>query len=85
LTSLSASSSLADADKYCVKKWGKKRTLGVYDRLVTSIFCHSELRDQSEHLCAWFHVVITSAPGGDGALTRFIDLFISNGMFVFLA
>jgi hypothetical protein len=59
------------------------RTLGVHDRLVAGIFGNLELLDQSEHLCAWFHIVVTSAPGGDSALTGFLALFIRDGCLSF--
>jgi hypothetical protein len=50
--------------------------LGVHNRLVAGIFSDAELLDQGKHLRARFHVVVTSAPGGDGVLTRLFDLFI---------
>ena len=61
------------------------RTLGVHDRLVAGILGNLELLDQSEHLGAWFHIVVTSAPGGDSALTGFLALFIRNGLLILLA
>lgn len=82
--SVRASSSLEDEKKYWVKKEGG-RTLGIYDRLVAGICGHLELLDQSKHLCAWFHVVVTSAPGGDSALAGFLTLFIRDGLFILLA
>jgi len=50
--------------------------LGVNDRLVTCIFCDSELLNQGEHLCAWFHAIVISPPDGDGTLTGFFAVFI---------
>lgn len=78
-----APSSLADEKILSEKKWGG-RTLRVHDRLVASIFGNLKLLDQSEHLCAWFHIIVTSAPGGDSALTRFLALF-RDAWFILLA
>lgn len=60
------------------------QTLGVHDRFVAGIFGNLELLNQSKHLCAWFHIAITSAPGGDSALTGFLALYIGDGLFILL-
>jgi hypothetical protein len=77
---------ISSCSKYQKKKKSReRRTLREYDCLVAGIFGDSELFNQGEHFRAWLHVVVTSAPGGDGALTRFFDLFIRNGRFSLLA
>jgi hypothetical protein len=63
----------------------ERRTLGIHDRLVAGIFGNLELLDQSKHLCAWFHIVVTSAPGGDSALAGFLALYFRDGLLTLLA
>jgi hypothetical protein len=42
-----------------------------------------ELLDERDHLCAWLHVAVASAPGGDRVLARFLALS-GNGLFSLL-
>jgi hypothetical protein len=57
--------------------------LGIHNRLVASVFGDLELLDQSEHLRAWLHVVVVSAPSRDRPLAKFLDL-PGDGLFALL-